>query len=328
MASTFTSRGIEKPANGDDPGTWDVPVNANWDLINKLLSGSLSVSLSSSNVTLSATEAENMIYVCTGTLSANVQVVFPSVSAFYVIFNNCTGDFSVTFKMATGTGVIVPGGAQGAVILCDGTNFYPAFNAGSAQIGSILDYSGSTAPAGWALCYGQAVSRTGSYSQLFAIYNAMSPALPYGTGDGTTTFNLPDLRGRVGAGDDNMGGVAAGRLTSTTMTPDGVTLGAVGGAQTVTLDTTMIPAHAHSGVTDATTPTNPEYQSPAPPNPASGTKGYLTGTITTPREAPATTSTTGSLSHTHAFSTGNTGGGGAHLNIAPAMILSKIVRYA
>lgn len=45
---------------------------------------------------------------------------------------------------------------------------------------------------------------------------------------------IADLRGRVRAGDNNMGGADAGRLTSTTMTPDGNTLGATGGAQTET----------------------------------------------------------------------------------------------
>lgn len=84
---------------------------------------------------------------------------------------------------------------------------------------------GSTAPAGTLLCYGQAISRT-AYAGLFA---ALSTT--YGTGDGSTTFNLPDLRGRVVAGKDNMGGSAASRLTGTSMSPDGNTLGATGGFQ-------------------------------------------------------------------------------------------------
>jgi microcystin-dependent protein len=45
-------------------------------------------------------------------------------------------------------------------------------------------------------CNGVAVSRA-TYATLFAYLNALTPALPFGTGDGTTTFNIPDLRGRV-----------------------------------------------------------------------------------------------------------------------------------
>jgi microcystin-dependent protein len=47
----------------------------------------------------------------------------------------------------------------------------------------------------WLQCNGAAVSRT-TYAALFAYLNSLSPALPFGTGDGSTTFNLPDLRGR------------------------------------------------------------------------------------------------------------------------------------
>lgn len=48
----------------------------------------------------------------------------------------------------------------------------------------------------WLYCNGFAVSRT-TYAELFAYFNALTPALPFGSGNGTTTFNLPDLRGRA-----------------------------------------------------------------------------------------------------------------------------------
>lgn len=59
----------------------------------------------------------------------------------------------------------------------------------SAPIGSIQAYPGANAPAGWLICDGSAVSRT-TYASLFAITGTM-----YGVGDGSTTFNIPDLRG-------------------------------------------------------------------------------------------------------------------------------------
>lgn len=73
--------------------------------------------------------------------------------------------------------------------------------------GLITPFAGTTAPSGWFLCYGQAVSRT-DYANLFTVVGTV-----YGIGDGSTTFNLPDLRGRTVAGQDNMGGTAASRLT-------------------------------------------------------------------------------------------------------------------
>ena len=57
-----------------------------------------------------------------------------------------------------------------------------------SPIGTILAYGGATAPSGWFLCQGQAISRT-TYSELFAVIGTS-----FGTGDGSTTFNLPDLR--------------------------------------------------------------------------------------------------------------------------------------
>lgn len=64
----------------------------------------------------------------------------------------------------------------------------------SAPPGGIMDYGGLTAPSGWLLCDGSAVSRT-TYSALFAAIGVL-----YGTGDGSTTFNIPDCQGRATVG--------------------------------------------------------------------------------------------------------------------------------
>lgn len=109
----------------------------------------------------------------------------------------------------------------------------------SAPAGTVEAYAGSTAPTGWLLCAGQAVSRT-TYADLFAIVSTT-----YGSGDGSTTFNIPDLRGRVAAGKDDMGGSAASRLTSTTITSGATTLGNNGGAQTHTLTEAQLASHTH-----------------------------------------------------------------------------------
>ena len=73
-----------------------------------------------------------------------------------------------------------------------------------APVGSILAFGGSSAPSGWLLCQGQAVSRT-TYAELF---KAISTS--FGSGDGSTTFNLPDLRETVPVGSGTRAsGVAA-----------------------------------------------------------------------------------------------------------------------
>src|SRR5690606_38542325 len=96
----------------------------------------------------------------------------------------------------------------------------------------------ATADVGWFHCNGAAVSRT-TYAALFARIGTT-----YGVGDGSTTFNLPDLRGRVVAGYD--AGAATGRLTSGGAGINSGVMGAAGGAQTHTLTTAEMPAHSHN----------------------------------------------------------------------------------
>lgn len=69
-----------------------------------------------------------------------------------------------------------------------------AANAGLIPTGAVVDFAGSSAPTGYLICDGSAVSRT-TYADLFALIDE-----DYGAGDGSTTFNLPDLRGRVSVG--------------------------------------------------------------------------------------------------------------------------------
>lgn len=79
----------------------------------------------------------------------------------------------------------------------------------SLPSGIMLDYAGTAEPSGWLMCDGRAISRE-TYSSLFA---ALGTA--YGSGDGSTTFNLPDFRGRFARYNDNMG-TAAGAASRDT----------------------------------------------------------------------------------------------------------------
>ena len=136
----------------------------------------------------------------------------------------------------------------------------------------------------------------------------------FGSGDGSTTFNVPDLRGRGVFGQDNMGGSAASRITVAGGNFDGTVLGGAGGTQNHTLTTAEMPVHNHS-VTDpghAHTYNTPNYD-----HPTSLTSGF---------NAPAgnTGSFTGSA--TTGISIQNAGSGAAHAIMNPAMTLPYILR--
>jgi len=83
--------------------------------------------------------------------------------------------------------------------------------------------------------------------------NAVATFFPYGNGNGSTTFNVPDLRGYVLAGRNNMGGTASSRLTTTYYLNNPDALGAVGGLQSHTQTISEMALHDHNGVTGAGT---------------------------------------------------------------------------
>lgn len=114
---------------------------------------------------------------------------------------------------------------QGDLIVSGGSNLLPA--------GTLVMYGGSSVPSGWLRCDGTEVSRT-EYASLFAAIGTT-----FGAGNNSTTFNLPNFKGRspVGVGQGNTaegGGFGANRLN-----------GEVGGAETHTLILPEMPAHSH-----------------------------------------------------------------------------------
>jgi len=143
-------------------------------------------------------------------------------------------------------GVLVQGTPYVAIYNSSDAAFYlQSFygNPYSVPIGGFIDYGGATAPnSSFVLAYGQAISRT-TYPTCFSLFGTT-----YGSGDGSTTFNVPDLRGRVTAGKDDMGGSTAGRLTSTYFGTGATTLGGVGQSnESNTLVTGNLPPYTPSG---------------------------------------------------------------------------------
>lgn len=106
-------------------------------------------------------------------------------------------------------------------------------------VGAVLPFAGSTAPTGYIICDGSPVSRTGATAALFAVIGTT-----YGSGNGTSTFNLPDLRTRVPVGYSQ---------SDTDTDPSGTnnalsTLGKTGGSKTHSLDWSEMPLHNHAAV--------------------------------------------------------------------------------
>lgn len=281
---------------------------------------------------------------------------------------------------ASGAPTRLPKGMDGQVLtLASGVPSWATPAAGAAiQSGTILDFGGRTAPSGYLLCDGSAVSRS-TYADLYAALNpslgtftvtiaspavfsktahglsvgdrvrlTTSGALPtgltagndyyvisagltadafevsstlngsavntsgsqsgthsaqfygFGLGDGSTTFNVPDLRGIVTAGRDDMGGSAASRLTTGTGGfGQGTNLGNTGGAQSVALSTAELASHAHGSVVTGVT---------------NATDGQLGGS----GAGYVLSATTGN--------SGSAGSGNAHANTQPTMIVNKIIK--
>ena len=243
-----SNKNLALPANSSTG--WDVPLNSNASEIDTALGGTQTINVTGNATTpivltptfpIVSTPITSMSYIpsriaLTGNLSQATAIKVPTgVGGIWDVANYTNGAYAVTFGVVGSANTItIPLGVE-ALVCSDGLNPYPVGGAPSATFvaGDYKFSASSAAQSGWLLCYGQAISRT-TYSALYAAIGTT-----YGAGDGSTTFNLPDCRGRVLAGADNMGGVAAGRLT-------GYTIAVAGGEQTHTLATTEMPSHNHT----------------------------------------------------------------------------------
>lgn len=194
--------------------------------------------------------------------------------------------------------------------------------------GIIMPFAGTVAPQGCLFCDGSAVSRT-TYAELFSVIGTT-----YGAGDGETTFNIPDLSGRVVIGVSNTHAI-----------------GSTGGSETVTLTDDQLPSHSHvvpqhghgndiavhTPVLSHNITQQPMYQYSKPQTSTSKTAGgYVYNRGRSRYEATRTTnvaiashsgncSVGGSVNPCQAFNSGSFGEGGSHNNMQAYLAVNYII---
>jgi microcystin-dependent protein len=236
-----------------------------------------------------------------------------TVSAPGVSFNSASG--SGLYKTTDGFGVAI-NGVQVAEFTAGG------LTKGSRYIGELISWTGTAAPARCVLPYGQTLSRT-TYADLWAFAQLQIAAgnLFYNNGDGSTTFGVGDMRGRVIAAPDGMGAGDAGRLVGGMMSAR-LAVGGSGGEATHLLSAGEIPVIGSTGsasgtLSGATTGNVVVGQITdflaAGGNPVTKPNGFTTAPV----------SVSGSMSVT---TTSNTGGS-SHNNLQPT-ILCNFALYA
>jgi microcystin-dependent protein len=177
----------------------------------------------------------------------------------------------------------------------------------TVPIGTMIAYPSDVIPDNWLLCDGREVSRT-EYSELFAVLGTS-----HGAGDGITTFNLPNTKGRVIAGKDG--------------TTEFANIGTLYGAKTHRLTVGQLPAHGHTGTTSWGGDHSHAVSVAITGGSDAGNWDRLTlngwGASRWWGNSAITLSAGG---HNHTITVGNTGSGEAHNNVQPTISENYIIK--
>lgn len=151
MTSTFSPNlNMELQATGDGSGIWGQSLNNNvLSVLDAVLGNTLALPLTNINVTLTTTQTQNAMINLTGTLTANVQIIFPNIGRTFLVRNSCTGAFTVTLKtVAAGATITAPQGQMilvalsGGNVYSDTLGFTPVQQGGGAGQGTNKIYIG------------------------------------------------------------------------------------------------------------------------------------------------------------------------------------------
>jgi len=176
-----------------------------------------------------------------------------------------------------------------------------------SEVGAIKPWTKTTAPDGYLLCDGSAVSRT-TYADLFAVISTT-----YGVGDGSTTFNVPQLQGKMPQGYDgntyNLAGTGGANTVSVAVTNNQAATNATNQAVTITgsisntsLTEAQLASHRHTGAATFTGMTAPPGQGQQ--------RGVITNADSSPRTSP--TAFSNIIPNTVTPFLGTTGSGTGH----------------
>ena len=129
MVTYTDNKKLNKPANGEYPNTWDVPVNQDWDIIDKALGSAASFTVGATDITLTIDEAQNQRIVLTGFPSASRSIIIPfkylsattAVGGMWIVDNQSNATQNIVTEAAGSVGVAIPTGKK-ALVYSDGTD--------------------------------------------------------------------------------------------------------------------------------------------------------------------------------------------------------------
>lgn len=299
---------------------WGDQLNVNLTKLESATAGLTRLTVSGGSYTLSDDEARAAILNVTGSLGSDQTLVVPSRPKLWVVNAAVTGGSLIieTAVPASKSATLKAGVLQ--QVFCDGANVYRV-NVPPSETGIMKMYAGATIPDDYIICDGRSISRV-IYADLF-----QKIGVTWGAGDGSSTFNVPDMRSRVPAGPDAMGSSAANRVTHSGSTA----LGAAIGEEQHTLSTGEIPSHNHAltdtghnhGVTDpGHTHT---YKQPVNGLVLTGTSGVNLDVYDAIVATGSSTTGVSVNSNTTGISIAAAGGGGAHNNMQPTAFFNFII---